>query len=651
MGSQLTLRGMCAVRENNNTQLDLGGEGEDSESPHGVERAAGNDVDEKDVGGAWGAAWEEDEQSGGMENVGIGDEETEGWGGDEELEVSLWTVQDVMAALWSDLSRKAVSDYKLVGCPPPHSPRAFGSLALEQDPDIRDMLAENGEPGLEQEGRVARDLADEALLYPGPEVGVEGEMGQVGADALGIGENSEEFEQEGSWENGDQAAVREQVWEGEGEDEQEFEAEEDAARHASPDQHGIRGKRHGSILASARDDTTLTMIREFVSVTHPLETVTHPPLQVQISPEQRLMNVSYPRLIVRQKSESPPALNPSEDEEAREGSGETLQADVQAHPERELRASGASEPHTPRGGGLKRWLSRLTHPFSPLKTKEQADCKSERNHRGGNQKGDDRLRPPPPPPSSGQELRAGGARRATEEGREGRWHRSREGQETKDVAWEEESEENMAVAHGWVSDGDATLSPLPQIIQRVDAFMRKCSRTSGASGAPFDARILDVSHLADNQPNHLAYALRRLSRANPSIQHLNLKGFTALAHKQVFVVFLGLIRALSSLWALNLEGIYFSAPQQKQLLLALSHSRISHMALPVCTHNHQQALLGVLGVNAQRHSMWRLGGDPTQNNIILHVQGLWEDPADDPANKDWLRENLSFSQLEARQRR
>ena len=49
--------------------------------------------------------------------------------------------------------------------------------------------------------------------------------------------------------------------------------------------------------------------------------------------------------------------------------------------------------------------------------------------------------------------------------------------------------------------------------------------------------------------------------------------------------------------------------------------------------------------------MWRLGGDPTQNNIILHVQGLWEDPADDPINKDWLRENLSFSQLEARQRR
>jgi len=560
------------------------------------------------------------------------------------LEVSLWTVQDVMAALWSDLSQKAMSDYKLVGCPPPVSPRAFGSLMLEQDPD---MFAGDGELELGQEVQVAGDLADEALSYPGPEEDVEGEMVQVGA---GQGESSEEFEKGGSEENVDQATVREQGREGEDEDEQGFGAEEDVAKLASPHQHGIRGKGHGGSLASARDDDMqLALIREFVSVTHPLETVTDPPLQVQISPEQKLMNVSYPRLIVRQRSVSAQALNPSEEEEGRGVSGEALQADEQARKERQVRAS---ERHTPQGKGLTRWLSRLTHPFSPLRTREQEGETGARNSRsdhGDNQRGNDRLHPPPPPAPSGHGLRAGGATRwATEEGREGRRHWSREGQESRDVVWEEESEENMAAVHGWKGDDDVTLSPLPRIIQRVDAFMRKCSRTSST---PFETRVLDVSHLADNQPNHLAYALKRLARASPGIQHLNLKGFTALAQQQVFVVFLGLIRALSSLWALNLEGVYFSAPQQKQLLLALSHSRISHMAMPVCTRAYQQALLRVLGVNARRHSMWRLGGDPTQNNIILHVQGLWEDPADDPINKDWLRENLSFSQLEARQRR
>jgi hypothetical protein len=36
----------------------------------------------------------------------------------------------------------------------------------------------------------------------------------------------------------------------------------------------------------------------------------------------------------------------------------------------------------------------------------------------------------------------------------------------------------------------------------------------------------------DNAPSHLAYALRRLSRASPSIQHLKLEGLTSVASTQ-----------------------------------------------------------------------------------------------------------------------
>jgi hypothetical protein len=393
-------------------------------------------------------------------------------------------------------------------------------------------------------------------------------------------------------------------------------------------------------LLTLEDTSQLSMIQEFVTVTHPLATVTDPPLKVQLAPELKLMNVSCPRLVVRQRSESPPDLDSTgvQQDIVQEPAREALEADDEARQGRNL---GGSEGHTARGKGLSRWLSCLAHPFSPLTARKQRGTR-----------GDERLHPPPPPALPGQGVRPGGLTEwATEEGGEVRKQSSRGRQGSSDVTLQEESEEGLDVVGGWEGDDDVTLSPLPQIIQRVDAFMRKCSHNKGPSGAPLATRVLDVSHLADNQPNHLAYALKRLARASPGIQHLNLKGFTALAQQQVFVAFLGLIRSLSSLWALNVEGVYFSAAQHKKLLLALSHSRISHMALPVCTREDQQGLLRVLGLNARRHSMWRLGGDPTQNNIILHVQGLWQDPADEAVNKEWLRENLSFARLQARQKR
>jgi len=398
------------------------------------------------------------------------------------------------------------------------------------------------------------------------------------------------------------------------------------------------------------DDTLqLSMIQEFVTVTHPLATVTDPPLQVRLAPELKLMNVSCPRLIVRQRSESLPLLHCPEEHEPEVHEPEVHQAIVQGPAREALEADdearqgrnlGGSEGHTAQGKGqgkgLSRWLSCLAHPFSPLPARKQ---------RG--KRGDERRHPPPPPALPGQGVRPGGLTEwATEEGGQVQKQSSGGRQGSSDVPLEE-SEEGMDVVRGWEGGEDVTLSPLPQIIQRVDAFMRKCSHNKGPSAAPLATRVLDVSLLADNQPNHLGYALKRLARASPGIQHLNLKGFTALAEQQVFVAFLGLIRSLSSLWALNVQGVYFSAPQHKQLLLALSHSRISHMALPVCTRDDEQGLLRVLGINARRHSMWRLGGDPTQNNIILHVQGLWQDPADEAVNKEWLRENLSFAQIQA----
>ena len=92
----LTCLGIFSARENTNAQLDLGGEGENSEYADSVERDGGNDFDEvskqewqvglereaeggmeESVGGAGSAAWEQSQQSGGMESGGSGEEQTE----------------------------------------------------------------------------------------------------------------------------------------------------------------------------------------------------------------------------------------------------------------------------------------------------------------------------------------------------------------------------------------------------------------------------------------------------------------------------------------------------------------------------------------------------------------------------------------------
>lgn len=101
----------------------------------------------------------------------------------------------------------------------------------------------------------------------------------------------------------------------------------------------------------------------------------------------------------------------------------------------------------------------------------------------------------------------------------------------------------------------------------------------------------------------------------------------------------------ASLWALNLAGVNFSDDQQHKLARTLRHTRVSHLALPLCSEEHQEALLGAVAGNIGKHSLWRLGGDPTQNQVVLHVQGLWADPADHPENAAWLRENISPSRV------
>ena len=65
-----------------------------------------------------------------------------------------------------------------------------------------------------------------------------------------------------------------------------------------------------------------------------------------------------------------------------------------------------------------------------------------------------------------------------------------------------------------------------------------------------------------------------------------------------------------------------SCPRQRlQVLQAVSHSRVSHVALPVCAKEHQDSLLNLAATNSKRHSLWRLGGDPTQNQVILEING------------------------------
>jgi hypothetical protein len=208
------------------------------------------------VGGEGEAGWEGAEQSGEMQSgdmgEGGGEGQTDGEGRDAELEVSLWTVQDVMAALWSDLSRKAVSDYKLVGCPPPISPRPFASLTLEQDPDL---FVDNGELGLVEEVDMNGDVRGEATGYQDNGVEVYGEMekgaldvGGNSAEGDGVGQEEEEREK--------QAEKEEHEREGEQEAERGFLGEEDAAELAFLRDIHAKGQGSKEISFSlSRDDS------------------------------------------------------------------------------------------------------------------------------------------------------------------------------------------------------------------------------------------------------------------------------------------------------------------------------------------------------------------------------------------------------------
>ena len=234
-------------REMHDARPHPGGDGEEGD----VVETPGNSmgVVGGGVGGEGEAGWESAEQSGEMEIGDIGEGEWEER--DEELEVSLWTVQDVMAALWSDLSRKAVADYKLVGCPPPISPRPFASLTLEQDPDL---LVDNGELGLGEEVDMNGDVRGEAMGYQDNDVEVYGVM-QKGA--LDVGVNSAEGDGVGQEEEREkQAEKEEQEREGEQEAERGFVGEEEAAELAFLRDIHAKGQGSKEISFSlSRDDS------------------------------------------------------------------------------------------------------------------------------------------------------------------------------------------------------------------------------------------------------------------------------------------------------------------------------------------------------------------------------------------------------------
>ena len=128
-------------------------------------------------------------------------------------------------------------------------------------------------------------------------------------------------------------------------------------------------------------------------------------------------------------------------------------------------------------------------------------------------------------------------------------------------------------------------SPMPHIVRRVDAFMRKCSNSGGST--VLDVSVLDLSHLVDNRACHLAYALGRLARASPNIQHLNLKGFTALSQASVFPALLSVLRAVPSLWAMNLDGVYFNDQQMLAVYVCVfGLGYVSSVRACSCAHTY-----------------------------------------------------------------
>lgn len=63
-------------------------------------------------------------------------------------------------------------------------------------------------------------------------------------------------------------------------------------------------------------------------------------------------------------------------------------------------------------------------------------------------------------------------------------------------------------------------------------------------GTVLEISVLDLSHLVDDSPCNIAYALGRIARAAPNVQHLNLGGFTALAQEKAFQALLSALRAI-----------------------------------------------------------------------------------------------------------
>ena len=489
--------------------------------------------------------------------------------------------QDVMAALWSHLCDLATSQFGLVGRPPPVSPVPFYPLSLGQprvveedegrDPDVEReevaLLSEDvGEVGLQE-------AEEEGLVYDQPE----------SQDVAALDEAWDDRREDDSRlgkEEQDEEGVIAQGWDvGEaGDDGQAF--EQDFGRWGQGDD-------------------------ELAFLT---PTQTH--RESQIEREEREWEMH------RQREETA--------ERERERARRAL---------RYLQSTSPSGPISPANDfewGTGNLESRPAAPFRAQSRGTEVEKKS------------------------GGAFRVGWMKMGLDRFRFGQKRGSKQDKQT---------EEAGTKRNGGLERGGE--SPMPHIVRRVDAFMRKCSNSGGST--VLDVSVLDLSHLVDNRACHLAYALGRLARASPNIQHLNLKGFTALSQASVFPALLSVLRAVPSLWAMNLDGVYFndqqmlavyvcvslglamyqacvrarvrpcwcwcvllvcacaranSCPRQRlQVLQAVSHSRVSHVALPVCAKEHQDSLLNFAATNSKRHSLWRLGGDPTQNQVILEING------------------------------
>ena len=109
------------------------------------------------------------------------------------------------------------------------------------------------------------------------------------------------------------------------------------------------------------------------------------------------------------------------------------------------------------------------------------------------------------------------------------------------------------------------------------------------------------------------------------VQVAYLQGTTSLSECDYLFELLCNIIANGVLWSVNLGEIRFSTAQYQQLLQAIKRSDVTHMFLE-CTflpEGMKAQFRDAIRANREKHSMWKLSGNPKQDSIIKDVDKNW----------------------------